>query len=224
MASRGRSNPLALAVLMCLSEAPMHPYEVASTLRQRNKHASVRLNYGSLYAVVDGLERRGLIEPQETERSGRLPERTIYRVTEAGKNEVLEWLTELLSVPVKEYPAFEAALSFLPGLPPETVVTLLEERAARLELEVAGWRGSRELIEKRGLPRLFWVESDFANAMKEAELEWVRRLCREISTGTLEGVAWWKSVHAGPEYPVPSPPFRYSSGTSRMQVDDQEER
>ncbi len=56
MAARGRSNPLALAVLACLFERPMHPYEVAQTLRHRAKHESVRLNYGSLYDVVDALE------------------------------------------------------------------------------------------------------------------------------------------------------------------------
>ena len=61
MAGRNRNNPLALAVLLCLTERPMHPYEVATTLRQRQKHESVRLNYGSLYAVVGSLERRGLI-------------------------------------------------------------------------------------------------------------------------------------------------------------------
>ena len=56
MTTRNRSNPLALAVLICLYERPMHPYEVATTLRQRGKHESVRLNYGSLYSVVASLE------------------------------------------------------------------------------------------------------------------------------------------------------------------------
>ena len=119
MAARNRNNPLALAVLICLSERPMHPYEVATTLRQRQKHESVRLNYGSLYAVVASLEKRGLIAPQETERAGRLPERTVYRLTDAGLIEAHDWLTDLISTPVKEYPSFEAALSFLPALPPE---------------------------------------------------------------------------------------------------------
>ena len=37
MADRRRSisNPLALAVLACLHERPMHPYEMAGTLRER---------------------------------------------------------------------------------------------------------------------------------------------------------------------------------------------
>ena len=48
-------NPLALAVLTCLYERPMHPYEMAQTLRTRAKHESIRLNYGSLYSVVESL-------------------------------------------------------------------------------------------------------------------------------------------------------------------------
>src|SRR5579862_9883199 len=111
MPRSARANPLALAVLVCLYERPMHPYEVAATLRQRQKHESVRLNYGSLYAVVDSLEKRGLIAAEGTERSGRLPERTIYGLTDPGRIEMHDWLTDLISTPVNDYPEFEAALS-----------------------------------------------------------------------------------------------------------------
>ena len=176
MAARNRSNPLALAVLICLYERPMHPYEVSATLRQRHKHESVRLNYGSLYAVVASLEKRGLIVPLEVERSGRLPERTVYELTDAGRIETHDWLTELLSTPVKDYTAFEAALSFLPALPPDDVVALLRERAQHLEIELAREGGTRELIEKARLPRLFWVEEEFRTVLREAELDYVRRL------------------------------------------------
>src|SRR3984893_19035820 len=129
MPARNRSNPLALAVLVCIAERPMRPSEVATTLRQRQKHESVRLNYGSLSGVVESLERPELIEAQETRRSGRLPERTVYRLTEAGRIEVHDWLTELISTPVRDYPAFQAALSFLPALPPADVTALLPRRA-----------------------------------------------------------------------------------------------
>ena len=36
----------------------MHPYEISQTLRTRAKHKSIRLNYGSLYGVVESLERK----------------------------------------------------------------------------------------------------------------------------------------------------------------------
>ncbi len=201
-----RSNPLALAVLVCLSERPMHPYEVAQTLRTRHKDDSVRLNYGSLYAVVDALVRRGLIEAAETERAGRLPERTIYRATDAGLVEMHDWLAELLAVPAKEYPALEAALSFLPALAPDEALGLLEERADRLEAELAGAGALRELVEKARLPRLLWVEAELAVTLRQAELDFVRRLIADISSEALDGLAWWRQVHDQPGSPVPLPP------------------
>jgi DNA-binding PadR family transcriptional regulator len=199
---RNRSNPLALAVLICLYERPMHPYEVATTLRQRQKHESVRLNYGSLYAVVESLERRGLIVPQGTERSGRLPERTIYDLTDAGRIETHDWRTDLISTPVKDYPEFEAALSFLPALPPDDIVQLLGERALLLEMEIAQMGSARELVERQGIPRLFWVETEFRMVLREAELAYVRKLASEIVSGSLEGIEWWRSVHEDATMPV----------------------
>jgi DNA-binding PadR family transcriptional regulator len=201
MAARNRSNPLALAVLICLYERPMHPYEVASTLRQRHKEESVRLNFGSLYAVVASLEKRGLIAPQETRREGRLPERTVYRLTDAGRIETHDWLTDLISTPVKDYPAFEAALSFLPALPPDDVAGLLRERVQYLVIELARSGASRQLIEKARLPRLFWVEEEFRVALREAELTYVRRLIADIESGSLEGIEIWRTIHANPDGP-----------------------
>ena len=207
MAQRNRSNPLALAVLVCLYERPMHPYEIATTLRQRGKHESVRLNYGSLYSVVESLARRGLLAAKETERSGRLPQRTVYALTDAGRMEMHDWLTDLVSTPVKDYPSFEAALSFLPALPPDDVVALLAERAQRLEFELAAWAATRELIKKRRLPRLLWIEGDFHAVLLHAELEFVERLAKEITSGALEGVEWWRQAHERGYEPVTPPPF-----------------
>jgi len=195
LAARNRTNPLALALLMCLYERPMHPYEAATTLRQRGKHYSVRLNYGSLYAVVESLERRGLIEAVETQRDGRLPERTVYRLTIAGQIEAQDWLSELVSTPVKEYPAFEAALSFLPALTPDQAGELLEVRAGHLELEIAQAEAIAEMMQKHALPRLFRIEGEYSLELKRTELAFVRKLANEIRTGSLEGSEWWQSVH-----------------------------
>jgi DNA-binding PadR family transcriptional regulator len=199
---RNRSNPLALAVLVSLYERPMHPYEVATTLRQRNKHESVRLNYGSLYSVVESLERRELITPKETARAGRLPERTVYELTDSGRVEMNDWLTDLVATPVNDYPAFEAALSFLPALPPADVVDLLRERAQRLEFEIAQAHAARELVEKHNLPRLFWVEDEFRMVLRQAELDFVVRLAADIESGSLGGVHWWTAVHEHSGQPI----------------------
>jgi DNA-binding PadR family transcriptional regulator len=205
MASRHRSNPLALAILTCLYERPMHPYEAATVLRQRNRHDSLRLNYGSLYSVFASLERRKLITAVGVSREGRLPERTSYELTEAGEVEIHDWLTDLVGTPVKEYPDFEAALALLPALPPDKVLALLEERAARLEIQVAQAHATHEVSRQREVPRLFWVESEFHLALLEAELGYVRGLARDIASGALDGLEWWREMHDhdGPVAPPP---------------------
>ena len=104
------SNPLALAVLALLFERPMHPYEMAVTLKERHKEESIKLRYGSLYTVIDLLVARGLIVAKETSREGKRPERTVYRLTPSGLDELRDWMRELLRDPAKEYPQFEGAL------------------------------------------------------------------------------------------------------------------
>jgi DNA-binding PadR family transcriptional regulator len=191
------SNPLALAVLALLYERPMHPYEMVSTMRERGKHETVRLRYSSLYSVVGALEREGLIVPRETVREGRRPERTVYGITDAGREEFLTWLRELLREPVKEYTQFAAGLSFLPGLPPEEAVALLKERVRRLEAETTEMRSRLDAaMEEYNLPRLFLVESEHELMLREAELGWVRGLVEDIEAGALGDLSVWRSLHS----------------------------
>jgi DNA-binding PadR family transcriptional regulator len=194
---RKRNNPLALAVLMTLAQGPKHPYEIATTLRRWHKDEAVKLNYGSLYSVVRSLERRNLIAAQDATREGRFPERTVYRLTEQGRLEAHGWLSEIVAVPVNDYTAFEAGLSFLPGLTPEEAVTLLEQRAGRLEEGIVKARALREICEQRGLPRVLWIEAEYEDDRRHAELAFVRRLLDEIASDTLDGLEWWRAIHSG---------------------------
>ena len=198
-----RANPLALAVLCCLYEAPMHPYEISQTLRARAKHESIKLNFGSLYSVVEGLESRGLIRARETVREGRRPERTIYEITDAGTREMNEWLSELVATPVKEFLQFEAALSLLPGLPPDEALGQLERRTDALRVRITQVEAVLDAARRLGLPRLFALEGEYELALLRAELAWVagpdhRHRTRNSSTA-------WTSGAAGTS-PAPSAP------------------
>jgi DNA-binding PadR family transcriptional regulator len=196
MTRRKVANPLALAALACLEERSMHPYEMATTMRARHKDESIKLNYGSLYTVVEALQRHGLIEAQETEREGRRPERTVFRITPAGSAELLDWLSELISVPDKEYLRFEAGLSLLPVLTPDQAVELLEIRCQHLEVDLAQRHTVRGLIAAHGVARLFVVEHEYMTALVEAELAWTRAFAAEVKAKTLEGAEQWQSFHA----------------------------
>jgi DNA-binding PadR family transcriptional regulator len=198
---RATTNPLALAVLACLHERPMHPYEMASTMRERGKEHSIKLNYGSLYTVVDNLAKHGLIEAMEARREGRRPERTVYRLTGAGRARLDAWMSELLSTPVKEYPQFEAALALLPVLHPDTVIELLRLRVRALEKQIAEERIMLDAAKRAGLPRLLLIESEYSLAIRDTELAWVRDLAGELAAGTLEGQDGWRQVLETGEIP-----------------------
>ena len=199
MVRASRNNPLALAVLVCLMEAPMHPYEMAQTLRTRAKEESVRLNYGSLYAVVESLEKRGMVRVRETVREGRRPERTIYEITDDGAREATEWLADLVSFPVKEFPSFMAALSFLPALAPDEAIAALRKRVNALDIQVLKMQGLGRAADQYGLPRLFSIESEYEAWMVVAELDFTKKLLDDLESGTFEGLDQWRTFHAEEE-------------------------
>ncbi|MET8636822.1 PadR family transcriptional regulator [Streptomyces sp. NPDC004096] len=206
MATKRRKlgNPLALAVMVLLTERPMHPYEIAQTLRRRGKDTSLKINYGSLYTVVQNLEKHGFVEVAEVQRQGNRPERTLYGITDAGRDEATEWLSDLLAVPVQEYPIFESALSLMAVLHPDEVARLLEDRLDTLVVRAAGVRGGLEKLYET-LPRLFLVETEYKLHMIEAEAAWVRGFLAEIRSGALPGVKEWRAFHDTGEFPEEYP-------------------
>ncbi|MCW2596358.1 MAG: transcriptional regulator, PadR-like family [Jatrophihabitans sp.] len=195
MVRRRVSNPLALAVLSCLSERPMHPYEISTTLRHRGKEDSIKLNYGSLYSVVESLQKHGLITSRETTREGRRPERTVYEITDAGIAECEDWLSELLSTPVREFTSLEAGLSLMPGLSPDDVVLLLGKRAERLRVEIRTLDATFTEAASVELPELFLVESRYRAAMLAAELAFITKLTEDIASNAAGGVSVWRRIH-----------------------------
>jgi DNA-binding PadR family transcriptional regulator len=178
-------TPLALAVMNLLMERPMHPYEMKSTMKERGHDQVIKLKGGSIYDTVERLEEGGFIHAHETSREGRRPERTVYAITETGRDEITGWLSELLAQPVNEYPQFGGALAFFAALDKDEVVHLLKLRIALLDGQIAGAEKQLKNFLEMGLPRLFLVEGEYAVAMKHAELEWVRSLVHEIEDGKL---------------------------------------
>src|SRR5690349_20825024 len=112
MAKRRRvSNLMGLAILSSVVFRQMHPYEMANTLRGWGKDRDFQIKWGSLYTVVGNLAKHGLIAEVASSREGRRPERTVYRITDEGRAELVDWAKELLSEAEPETSRFRAGLS-----------------------------------------------------------------------------------------------------------------
>lgn len=195
------SNLLALAVLSSLVQRPMHPYEIATALRSWGKDQDMEIKWGSLYTVVRNMEKHGFIEAVESVREGRRPERTVYRITQAGGAELVDWARELISTPMREYPRFRAGLSVLAALPPDEAVDLLRQRLARLDENITAVRDAFAHHTHQQVPRLFLVELEYDRAVQEAEATWIRGLLDELTAGTYPGLDMWRAYHETGEVP-----------------------
>lgn len=168
-------NLLALAVLATVVQRPMHRYEIASLIRAHGKDQQMDVKWGSLYTVVQNLAKHGFLEVVGTSRQGARPERTVYEITDAGKQELTDWTRELIGTPAPEHTRFAAGLSVQMILPPAEVTKLLQARLAALE---EGISARKHALAKtlETVPRLFLVEDEYTLAMVEAEAAWVRGL------------------------------------------------
>ncbi|MGI8848378.1 MAG: PadR family transcriptional regulator [Candidatus Dormibacteria bacterium] len=176
-------TPAALVVLNLLCERPRHTYALRLLIRERGIDSAVRVGAASLYDAVQRLERLGFIAAQEPSREGRRPERTVYSITVRGRDELGEWMADLLSEPSHEYPQFASALAFVLGVGRDRTVRLLRSRLLRLESAAAAYR---RLGESMGaMPRIVLIEGEYGQAIREAEQGFVERLIADIESGAL---------------------------------------
>lgn len=195
MRRRKVSNLLGLVVLAGLVPKPLHPYELARTLREWNKDEDIGFRWGSFYTVIGNLAKHGFIEPLGSERVGARPERTVYRLTQSGRDELVDWVGELLSEPAPDRPRFVAGLSVMSVLPPGEAVEMLRIRRLQLGREIVSRRGELETYA-RTVPRIFLIEDEFQLTQLESEIAWVDALINDIVSGTFPGLDEWESAHA----------------------------
>ena len=190
------TNLLGLAVLSYLTERPMHPYELNRLLKDRDAARTFKLSYGALYGVVQRLAKDGLIRESSTGQRGKLPEHTVYELTDAGHAEMRAWLAELLSEPRHEDPACAAALSLVAVLPLDEVTDLLRTRLERVVAVTAEIRGQRDAAVAAGVHPIFLVEDDYRIALLQAETAFITSFVDKIENPENGWSGSWQADHA----------------------------
>lgn len=187
--ARGASlTPLALAALDLLQERDLHPYEMHQLMRERWTDRVVKLKAGSLYHAIERLAVAGLVEVVETNREGKRPERTVYRITETGRTAFTERLRTMLGERAEEYPEFPLAIGMLNALDRDDAMAQLLRRAIALELEVGGLERLIVRLTEMGLPALYQLDIKYRIAVGTAELNWVNELLGDLRDGQVPWV------------------------------------
>lgn len=107
-----------LIVLGMLKKGPMSAYEIQKLVEYRNISKWVKISTPSIYKKTIQLEEKGLIQG-ETIREGKMPEKAVYTLTEAGEAEFERLMREISSNPIHLFLDFNAVIVNLDSLPQE---------------------------------------------------------------------------------------------------------
>jgi DNA-binding PadR family transcriptional regulator len=212
--ARGVLTPMALAAMELLHEGPRHPYEIHQTLQEREAWRLLKLTAGSLYHAIDRLDRDGLIEVVETSREGRRPERTTYRLTDAGRDAFAERLRSMIAEPAVEFPQYAVAIAFMHTLDRAEALVQLHQRALALEAQLAAEDVYRRRLTGSDLHPLFWADVELRIRQRETELTWTQELLERLEGGEL---AWSSGPGSGSDDAGQAPPRLTVAGDGKRE-------
>lgn len=124
-----------LVVLGLLKESPRYGYEIKMIIDNVMSHV-IDVSSGSLYYGLKRLQERGFVEESSVEKIGRRPERSVYKVTDAGLGYLDAELPRVVFPRSRPYFPLDLALYFFQFIDPEEQVRRLKMRNEYLKLSI----------------------------------------------------------------------------------------
>jgi DNA-binding PadR family transcriptional regulator len=81
-------------ILALLEDGPSHGWEMKSRIEAALGPEYGGLNKGYIYEVIHKMEREGTIVSRVEPQEGLRPDRSVHEITDAGRDQLTEWLTE----------------------------------------------------------------------------------------------------------------------------------
>ena len=140
-----------LIVLGILKKAPMGAYDIQKLVEYRNVSKWVKISTPSIYKKAIQLEEKGLIKG-EIVKEGKMPEKAVYSLTEAGEKEFEKLMLEIAGKPIHLFLDFNAVIVNLDSLSPQMqkeCINKIEENIDILKMYL-----EQNLKEKENIPEI----------------------------------------------------------------------
>lgn len=108
-----------LIVLGILKKEPMSAYDIQKLVEYRNISKWVKISTPSIYKKVIQLEEKGYIT-SHIEKDGKMPEKAVYSLSEAGKQEFEKLMVEISCKPINIFLDFNAVVVNLESMTKES--------------------------------------------------------------------------------------------------------
>lgn len=114
-----------LIVLGMLKKESLSAYDIQKLVEYRNISKWVKISTPSIYKKVIQLEAKGYIS-SHIEKDGKMPEKTVYSLTDKGKKEFDKLMLEISCKPINVFLDFNAVIVNLASMPKEKQKECLE--------------------------------------------------------------------------------------------------
>lgn len=120
------SHSIETMILGALIERPMSAYEMDRTMEERNIRRWIRISSPSVYRNIIRLCEEGYADGTVV-KEGEMPEKTVYTITDAGRERFAELMEEAAALPARVDFGFLPVLANISLVDEETGRALLDE-------------------------------------------------------------------------------------------------
>lgn len=121
-----------LIVLGMLKKESLSAYDIQKLVEYRNISKWVKISTPSIYKKVIQLEEKGYISSSIV-KEGKMPEKAIYSLTEAGEKQLENLMFEIAAKPIQIFLDFNAVVVNLDTLSPENQMKCLTDIEANVK-------------------------------------------------------------------------------------------
>ena len=169
-----------LVVLGMLKRESLSAYDIQKLVEYRNISKWVKISTPSIYKKVIQLEEKGLITSR-TEKDGKMPEKAVYSLTAAGKEEFERLMLEISCKPINIFLDFNAVIVNLESMAQEQqreCLDNIENNINVLKSYLAENIASKE--NAPGIPAAGMVVLRQQSFLVQAIEEWIGALKKEL--------------------------------------------
>ena len=140
-----------LIVLGMLKKEPMSAYDIQKLVEYRNISKWGKISTPSIYKKTVQLEKKGFVKGSIV-KEGKMPEKVIYSLTDAGQEEFEKLMLEIAAKPIRIFLDFNAVIVNLDSLSSENrkqCIDSIEENIKELKSYL-----EQNIHEKENLPEI----------------------------------------------------------------------
>ncbi|NMC83880.1 MAG: PadR family transcriptional regulator [Anaerolineaceae bacterium] len=172
-----------LVILGLLRERPLYGYEIKQIIEEHMGDWT-SIAFGSIYFALDKLAEEHFVEKLLVEQESNRPARSVYQITESGREEFLRLLRENWQHTERQYYSLDICLFFLNSLPLAEVKHYLAALQENLRVSLQYLQNHRvEQLSNPEVPRLASAIFDHTLIHTQAELGWISDLLQKLERG-----------------------------------------